>query len=282
MNYDIDNIARDIRYNRTCQTILPKMDFHLHNDYEIYFFVSGNVNYFIEKGVYQLKYGNLLIMNSNEIHKSSPEEGEPYERIVIHFKPYIAKIFSSSDFDLSNCFINRDIGKRNLMILNEEQITHMLLLYNKLENILNNVNFTSILKVSCFVELLVYLNIIFNDMKYKDEHNIIPRKLIPVLEYIEQNPEQDLSLKKLEEKFFINRFYLSKLFKKTTGSGIHEYIMYKRISRAKTLLTQDHSVTETCSLSGFSDYSHFIRIFKRTVGISPGKYHSYIKQNSTH
>jgi len=54
--------------------------------------------------------------------------------------------------------------------------------------------------------------------------------------------------------------------------NLHEYIIFKRVARAKKLLMEGKSVTETCHLSGFNDYSNFIRTFKRTVGISPGKY----------
>ena len=74
--------------------------FHLHNRFEIYFFISGNVNYFIEKSVHRLLYGDLLIMNSNEIHKPSIQPDKPYTRIVIHFRPEIASFLSHDGYNL--------------------------------------------------------------------------------------------------------------------------------------------------------------------------------------
>ena len=43
-------------------------DFHIHNNYEIYIFLQGHVNYFVEQSCYQLKRGDILIFNNQEIH----------------------------------------------------------------------------------------------------------------------------------------------------------------------------------------------------------------------
>jgi YesN/AraC family two-component response regulator len=114
--------------------------------------------------------------------------------------------------------------------------------------------------------------VFINASNQRVENTSIPDKLIPILQYIEDNIDKDLSLDVLEHSFYIDKFYLSRLFKKVTGSNLHEFILYKRISRAKQLLSNGNSAIEACALSGFNDYSNFHRIFKRTVGVSPGKY----------
>lgn len=262
----------NICYSHNRETNPIPADFHLHNRLEIYFFISGNVNYFVEKKVYPLKHGDLLIMNSHEIHKASFQPGPPYERIVIHFEPSIIKVLCSSDFDLLNCFLNRPAGEQNKINLNKKQVDEIMQLFMKLEN-LKDFKGADILKLTYFIELLVFINQIFlSNLQPMEETHSVPDKLIPILDFIDRNLENDLSLEALEQKFYINRFYLSRLFKNVTGSTLHDYILFKRISRAKLLLSKGCNVTEACSKSGFRDYSNFLRMFKRTVGVSPGKY----------
>lgn len=252
----------------------PAADFHLHNRFEIYFFISGNVTYFIEKKVYHLKYGDLLVMNSHEIHKPSFQPGEAYERIVIHFDPSIPRLFNPPGFDLLHCFVNRPIGEQNKINLSKSQIDEVLKMFQRVEKLDKNPHSSSgILKLTYFIELLIFINQVFiENTRYAEEHPSVPEKLAPILDFIDSNLESDLSLKVLEHKFFIDKSYLSRLFKKSTGSNIHEYIIYKRISKAKKLLSEGFSVTDTCMNCGFNDYSNFLRMFKRTVGVSPGEY----------
>jgi YesN/AraC family two-component response regulator len=274
-NYiDYQNINEYI----TCSHLRMKthnIKFHLHEGFEIYFLISGDVNYFVEKKIYPLEYGDLMITNSREIHKPAFQTDKMYERIVLEFNPMIIQAVNSAKFDLLGCFVNRPAGEQNKIKMNTGQTHHVLELFNKIEQINNSSHEGSeILKLNFLVELLVYINRMFKEIPQNNENTHIPEKLIPVLDHIEFNLESDLSLEALESKFYINRFYLSKLFKKSIGSSIHNYIFFKRISKAKTLLTDGYSVTDTCIKCGFNDYSNFLKMFKRTVGVSPGKYKS--------
>lgn len=267
-------INHSINYGHVLNENPGQADFHLHDRFEIYFFISGNVNYFIEKKVYSLHYGDLLLMNSHEIHKPSFYPGEPYERIVIHFDAAIPQSLSSPTFNLLNCFINRPAGEQNLLSLSRKQSDEILKLFGKMEALRNETsNGSDVLKLASFLELLVYINRVFSStLPPEDVSPNVPEKLTPILDYIDSNLENNLSLEFLERHFYINRFHLTRLFKKTTNSSLHEYILYKRISRAKKLLSEGCNVTEACTKSGFIDYSNFLRMFKRTVGISPGQY----------
>lgn len=267
-------LSKSISYSHTRTEDPKQVDFHLHDRFEIYFFISGNVNYFIEKKMYSLHYGDLLFMNSHEIHKPSFSPGEPYERVVINFDAVIPQSLSSPSFNLLNCYTNRPLGEQNLISLNRKQCEEILKLFGKMEILGgDSSNGSDILKLASFLELLVFINRVFsNTLPPEDNSPSVPEKLAPILDYIDLNLENDLSLDFLERHFYINRFYLTRLFKKVTSSSLHEYIQYKRISRAKRLLSEGCNVTEACAGSGFNDYSNFLRMFKRTVGISPGQY----------
>lgn len=259
----------------------PHVDFHLHNGCEIYFLISGDVNYFIEKKVYPIQYGDLFITNSQEIHKPSFLSTKVYERIVINFDPVIMQPFNRPDFDLLHCFMNRPRGEQNKLTFTKSQLEEANRLFLRIEHANKNTSHGGdILKTAYFIELLVLINRAFISGQPAEEHPNVPEKLIPVLDFIENNLESDLSLDSLEGDFFIDRFYLSRLFKQSTGVSIHKYIVFKRIARAKALLAEGNNVTDTCMLSGFKDYSNFLRTFKKIVGVPPGTYKQDISQSS--
>lgn len=254
-------------------TSYPNVDFHLHEGFEIYFLISGDINYFVEKTVYSVKYGDLIITNNHEIHKPNFLSNKNYERITLIFDPAYIKPFSALDFDLLHCFINRPRGEQNKITLNDEQRENVLRLFHLFEQLTKTPKAgNDILKLGHLLELLVYINRLFLKSEYSDENKSTPPKLIPILDFIDKNLEGDLSLSAIEKKFFLDKFYINRLFKKCTGSTIHDYIIYKRISMAKKLMSGGFTATESCYKSGFNDYSNFSKMFKKTVGISPKSY----------
>ena len=77
----------------------------------------------------------------------------------------------------------------------------------------------------------------------------------------------------LAAKFFISKFYLSKIFKETHGITINNYLIEKRITKAKQLLRfTDMSVNEIGTAVGMVDANYFSRMFRKVEGISPREY----------
>ncbi len=249
------------------------IDFHLHDVYEIYFLISGDVNYFVENKIYELNHGDLMITNQYEIHKPFFKSDKTYERICIQFGNEIPALYSTEEFNLLYCFNNRKKGERNRIELNESQRQELMELMNSLEQVSGKKQkHDIILRNTYFVQLLVLLNNAFLSTSSGDDPTGMSAKIFPVLDYINENLQGDLSLEFIEHKFYINKYYLSRLFKKYTGMNLHQYIIYKRLARAKELLSEGMSVTDTCYMTGFNDYSNFFRMFKKIIGIAPGVY----------
>lgn len=66
-------------------------------------------------------------------------------------------------------------------------------------------------------------------------------------------------------------FHFSRIFREFTGYPPHAYLLKVRLARAAEQLRDGVSVTETCFSTGFSNLSHFIRLFRRTFGVSPSR-----------
>ncbi|MGD9808161.1 MAG: AraC family transcriptional regulator [Deferribacterales bacterium] len=93
-----------------------------------------------------------------------------------------------------------------------------------------------------------------------------------VAEYIEENPFENITLEELADKFRQNRFHLLRCFRNTYGLPPHAYQMNIRIERAKDMLKSGKSIADTAADTGFTDQSHFHRIFKKITAATPGEY----------
>ena len=99
------------------------------------------------------------------------------------------------------------------------------------------------------------------------------RELIDVKAFLDEHYTDKITLDSLSVAFYIDKFYLSKIFKDAYGTTINSYILAKRITQAKRLLRfTDMSVDEIGSRVGMNDANYFSRAFKKIEGISPSEY----------
>jgi len=100
-------------------------------------------------------------------------------------------------------------------------------------------------------------------------------RLKRVLEYIEGNLSRDIHLDELAETAGLSAFHFAKLFKQSTGASPHQYVLQRRLERAKELLREPSMPLSEISLeTGFADQSHFTNVFRRFVGATPSRFRS--------
>lgn len=96
---------------------------------------------------------------------------------------------------------------------------------------------------------------------------------IYILQFINGNYMNNISLSDIASNFNLNQSYISQLFRKETGSTYTDYICQLRIQKAKQLLlNSDLSLNDISEKVGYNDYFYFLKSFKKYSGISPGKY----------
>lgn len=247
---------------------------HYHNQYEIYYLLNGERNYFINQRSYHVTKGDLVLINKNVLHKTSTiDKNNPnHERILIQFNQNLFANLKNKmlEFKLFNIF-NR---KRNIITLNPKQ---QLWIEDQLFKLIteNKTHGNKFYLKIIIVELLIFIKRIsfkldYQKFNYPDEkHKNISR----VATYISTNYQKNLSLSFLADKYNYSQAYLSRIFKEVTGFNFVEYKNNVRIKEASKLLQQSNlSVTEIASQVGFNNITHFGRVFKEFTGLSPLEY----------
>jgi AraC family transcriptional regulator len=103
----------------------------------------------------------------------------------------------------------------------------------------------------------------------------LPRgRLRAVVEYIEEHLDASPSLEQMAEVAGLSPYHFARQFRTATGLPPHQYVIARRVERAKELLQvgTNLSLTEVATCAGFSDQSHFSHHFRRLVGITPGQF----------
>ena len=104
---------------------------------------------------------------------------------------------------------------------------------------------------------------------------------VAAIDYIDAHYMEDVSLDEICDKISYNKSYLCYAFKKDTGKTVNEYFNYVRIKTAAEMIVfSDCTLAQICSRTGFKNISHFNRMFKKVIGITPGLYKHAFPEDS--
>jgi len=234
-----------------------------HEAIEILYFTQGSAVSACNLQEYKLKKGQFLLVNGNELHTAiiSQVNSAYY---MLQFDPAIIHNHIGNKYLLFNNIIKDETCSEII-----EKLVKIYLGKKDSKDIIE----TKKLVLDLFSVLVDrHVKEVLDEETYKKQlrkFNTYSR----IIEYIEQNYNQDINIATLSQHFSISPSYLSHIFKKHSQKSIIEYLNELRVSHAKEFLeNEETSVSEIAIRIGFYDINYFSRKFKAITGKTPIEY----------
>lgn len=295
MNDDITALNRgylneEFRLYHLKDNKAQEIEYHFHEFDKIVIFISGSVSYIIEGMTYYLKPWDILFIRHGSIHRPVISREEEYERVVLWMNRDFLDAHSYEGDDLSSCFKLSDLTKRFLLRPAPEDLVTLPVRLSELEEEVKSEDFGNRLMIrTLFLQLMVILNRCYRKQTGTESGSFIyDPKVDEVLSFINKNLNGDLSIEAMAKRFYISKYHFMRRFKAATGFTIHSYVLQKRLNMAAELISGGISAAEAAYRTGFTDYSSFLRSFKRVYNLTPrqfagrkrGPWHSELPENS--
>lgn len=257
MDYGIEVI-----HNKTKHPQRKDFKLHIHDNCEIFCFLHGDADYFVEGTVYHLHRGDIIITRQSEAHHLILFSDAEYERCVINFPISIISNLDSEN-RIYNMFYNRPIGRFN-------HFPSKMFPERMWEYFLNKI-FTLEAQERKLIFLYSLLDELADGYSIVKEHTESTKnnKTADIIQYIDSHIYENMSIDSICNRFFISQPHLNRLFKGATGSTVWNYITTKRLLYAKELLKNGEHPTKVYEQCGYSNYVSFYKAYKKFYNISP-------------
>ena len=246
---------------------------------------NGTEHYHFEKHAFCVSDKNFLILNEGSVYRSSIKSDTPTNSFSINFtarniKEVYAGICRQANHQLDNPFRNYDGSPRFIERLYPHDGTFSQL--PAIRNIIQTKGFDQ----ACLIERIYFAlgemimlynktSIEIDELKAKKRatREEIYKRLHKAKDYMDSYYQEDISLQTLAQISLLNSFYLLRQFKNVFKITPRQYLIKKRLSKARDLLiTSDLRIDEIKDHVGFSDISSFCKLFKKIYHYPPGIY----------
>ena len=216
---------------------------------------TGTLTY--NNNIYELEKGSCVFIDCNNKYSHTSDN---WTIEWIHFNGQnVQNIYSK--------YINRN----GLNIFKSKQFNIYKQLIDNIQNITNQNDYLKDMNIN--LEISNLLTQIMKETLFKSNNERNIYDVSAIKKYIDENYLSNLSLDLISDKFYINKYYLTRLFKSTYGSTINKYILNKKITKAKELLRfSDLNISNISLQCGFNDANYFARAFNLAEGTSPNNY----------
>lgn len=255
-------------------------EYHCHDFYEIYLHLRGGHYFGLDNSLFLLKPNQLFILPPFSMHGlSSANPLQQYERVYLNLSPELLKILGCEQIDLDQFFRAYTSQGIHTFQLSDQEAAQCVAWIHQLED--EPASGDPLERFSHHAILINFLNVVCHGISQSKAitGNVISNSIIQkVLTYINSNYTQPLKMDQLAKHFGISVSYLSHEFARFTNRSVYDYILYRRVMLARQMMQSDASLNAIAYQCGFNDYSNFLRMFNKLVGMSPSLYRKQIRR----
>ena len=264
------------------EQIITKTGLHCHDFWQLTIFYSSMNAYAVDDNIYHPGANQLLIVPPYHMHGVLPSEQlSRYERSHMNLSSDFLQLVGARQIDFEKILSKHVNGGFYLFPLKPEDCTFC---RDQLAAVAENSDHTDNWSRFCDVSrLFPVIRIILETLSRERETQTLHSEPEPlmhrVLSYLNAHFTEQLSLQQLSREFGISMSALSHDFLEYTNRSVYDYILYRRVMMAKQCLYENTPISEIAFRCGFSDYSNFLRAFRKIVGMSPSVCRKKLRSN---
>lgn len=264
-------IKMGLNYYKQTGEIFPP---HWHEQLEFLYFTSGKAIIECNSKPLQVKKGDLIVVNSNDLHQGKNLSEElSYYCIIAD-----TSLLQSKSNDLSETKYITPIDQNRILFQNrvvaDVKIQHCI---NQLVQELDSqeIGFELAIKSQLYQLLTLLLRTHVSTILSTSEYNKRTRNLKrfnPIFKFIENHYSDEISIDELAKMANLSRYHFCRLFKEITNKTVTDYINQIRINQSEEMLKDSSkNITEVATANGFNNLSYFSKVFKKYKKIPPSK-----------
>jgi AraC-like DNA-binding protein/mannose-6-phosphate isomerase-like protein (cupin superfamily) len=255
---------------------------HTHDHYEINCILDGSSIFYIDGKEYESSPGTVFLISPGAIHNVVKETSLRYERIYLHInKEYLASR-STPNTDLTSCFRSYEKPANRVISSEPLRLRKFLdpLLHLPTQDYGSDMHYEQ-----RFLDFMLMINeaVLGNGKNTVLENKASerPRLITDVVRYVDEHLAGDLSLDTIATQCFVNKYYLSREFKKEMGLNLSRFILLRRLQYSKWLLPRRESAKKVYRSCGFKSYTHFLRCFQNEFHMTTTEYLEKVRKPTT-
>lgn len=249
-----------------------QIGYHFEHRYQMLFVLKGKIRYSVGEKEYIVSKGGVIVLNTLENHRLEVLE-YPYERYVFQVDPnFFQKEIQYPE--IISIFIRRPPNFSHMFALPEDVWKYAIQCLAEMEDeYQNKAEFWKLVTASNLRKMFVIIFRACSDAFYTGKIDAGTTLAFRIQNYLDHYYTEELTLDGITTRFFLNKHYLSHVFKDVTGYGIMEYVIFLRINKAKMLLSQtNESVSLIASKCGYTNFQHFSKQFRKNENCSPSNF----------
>jgi AraC-like DNA-binding protein len=251
-----------------------------HDYFELMYVLQGRMAFQIQRQRFDVGAGDLIVIGSMSFHRPIGYGSPPTKAVVLGFLPdaVLGKVNSEEDVEYLMPFLAQDADFPHLVAAKTGIPAKVLDLIERINAELPAKSVRKRLNAKTYLKMiLVILGNHYADYRVKlsqfrrKEENI--KRLRPLLDFLEKHFAEPITVGKGASMVHMSKSRFIRFFRNVTGQGFITYLNHLRIARAEWLLAAtDMPIADLCQEVGFCDQSYFGMIFRRSLGVTPGRY----------
>lgn len=257
------------------------VDPHYHEYIEILYCLEGSFMTILDGKTYTFGIGDMVIVNSMEVHSVFTGSLASNRYLVIRFNPELLYTTAQTIFEAKYVlpFTMKNANHQRLFLADEIGHTNIPMLIDDIYHEYNNQHYGYELAIRTSIgEIFLWilrswhkkgLDLGLGSGLNKD----VIERLRLVFDYVDINYSDPISTKEMARLCGMSYSYFSRFFKKTMGKNFSEYVNLVRVSKAEQMLASSNMpITEVALEVGFTTSSYFIEQFKYFKAITPKQF----------